>query len=581
MKRCPTCGATYRGQPQACPVDGSPLEERPDPLVGRLIGGRFRVTARIGSGGMGTVYRARHEVLERDVAIKVLVPELAGDPTYRTRFLREARAANRIRHEHIIDITDFGESEDGLVYLVMEYLDGMPLMKVVRSGPLCLERAIRIALQVSWALGRAHELDVVHRDIKPDNIYLLRGPRGDDFVKLLDFGLAHVRGDVRLTASGTVFGTPEYMAPEQARGMRATAATDLYALGCVLFEMITGQLPFRGAATTLILQHIREPAPRLSSYVPDAPADLDALLAEMLQKDPEARPANAHGVADRLAALLSGPADVARAPARDDASTPPSPRHSGTRRSIPDGSAGDAWARRLAAVQQAQARAYPGGAPAWLRGALTTLGEQSARVQRLTAERDRCLRRVSELEQALRETQLRMGHAIDTLARDAAQAAAHMRESEAPLLEARRRRAEVEAELRATWAALEPPSAEPPLTREHVVRVGRLGEMAHRWLEADRQVEELERALEPWQRQCDELRFQITQLKGRLGSLGAEHEYEIRQIQEKARLLDEQAQALLQEMAQGADPVIQHLLAFPEVRPLLLAAHEDAAADGA
>ena len=156
-----------------CPLDGGPLEDLPDPLLARTIGGRYVIIERIGAGGMGTVYRARHDVVGRDVAIKFLAPDLCADPTNRTRFLREARAANRIDHEHIIDITDFGETDDGLVYLVMEFLVGVPLSDPIQDGPLPVPRAVDIAMQIASALSRAHELDVIHRDIKPDNVYLL------------------------------------------------------------------------------------------------------------------------------------------------------------------------------------------------------------------------------------------------------------------------------------------------------------------------------------------------------------------------------------------------------------------------
>src|SRR5690606_5533071 len=170
-----------------------------DPLLGRTIGGRYVITETIGRGGMGQVYRARHEIVGRDVAIKFLSPDLAVEATNRRRFLREAKAANRIDHGHIIDITDYGETEGGLVYLVMEYLDGESLAEVIDRGPLGTPRAVTIAMQMASALARAHELDVIHRDIKPDNVFLLRKAGGGDFVKLLDFGLAKMKGEIRLT----------------------------------------------------------------------------------------------------------------------------------------------------------------------------------------------------------------------------------------------------------------------------------------------------------------------------------------------------------------------------------------------
>ena len=252
-------------------MDGTSLEEVPDPLIGRTIGGRYLVCELIGTGGMGTVYRGRHQLVGRDVALKFLAPRYARDAAARERFLREARAANRIDHEHIIDITDFGETSDNLVFLVMEYLEGETLSKVIERGPLAPDRALTIAHQLATALARAHELEVIHRDIKPDNIFVLQR-RGADFVKLLDFGLAKVMGEHRLTATGKVFGTPEYLAPEQARGETLTGQADQYALGCVLYEMLTGSVAVRGDPARRWCSSTCRPRPHLRRR--DARSDL-------------------------------------------------------------------------------------------------------------------------------------------------------------------------------------------------------------------------------------------------------------------------------------------------------------------
>src|SRR5690606_22775411 len=196
--------------------------------------------------------------------------DLARDATHRQRFLREAKAANRIDHEHIIRIAGYGETDDGLVYLAMEYLEGEPLSAAIERGPLPPQRAIVIGAQIAAALGRAHALGVIHRDIKPSNVFLLKRAGGGDFVKLLDFGLARMKGEIRLTAGDSVLGTPDYMAPEQARGAPLTGKADLYALGCLLFEMTTGRPPFAGPLPELVLKHVREPAPSLRSRVPTA-----------------------------------------------------------------------------------------------------------------------------------------------------------------------------------------------------------------------------------------------------------------------------------------------------------------------
>src|SRR5262245_10990894 len=192
---------------------------------------------------MGSVYRARHQFIGRDVALKFLDPSLTKNERLRKRFLGEARAANQINHEHIIDITDFGETEHGVVYMVMEYLEGHSLEEELgEKGPIEIRRAVRIALQVALGLGRAHELGVVHRDIKPGNIHLSRKRMDRDFVKVLDFGVARIEHDARITGQNMIVGTPEYIAPEQIRSQAPTPSSDMYALGCVMLEMLNGRI---------------------------------------------------------------------------------------------------------------------------------------------------------------------------------------------------------------------------------------------------------------------------------------------------------------------------------------------------
>src|SRR5688500_6271984 len=216
-----------------------------DAYLGKVVAGRYRLEARIGEGGMGVVYRARHVLIDRVVALKLIRPDLRGETHLRAWMLREARAANRVDHAHIVEIHDVGETEEGELYLVMEYLVGTALSAGIAKGPRQVARAVDILEQMCAALARAHDLGVVHRDLKSDNIMITGKGGRRDFVKILDFGLAALARDPRLAPKGAVFGTPEYMSPEQARGEDATAQSDLYALGILFFEMTTGQLPFR------------------------------------------------------------------------------------------------------------------------------------------------------------------------------------------------------------------------------------------------------------------------------------------------------------------------------------------------
>jgi len=304
VKTCEVCHAGYEGALDRCPLDRGRLVEAPDPLLGRLVGA-YRVLAPIGRGSLATVYRARHEVVGRDVAVKILHAAVSRSPTLRARFLREARAANRVRHPHVIDVADIGETEDGLAFLVMELLEGHTLAQEIAAGPLAPERALAVAAQVAAALGAAHALGVVHRDVKPANVIVV-GRGGAPFVKLLDFGLANLRGEHRLTASGELFGTPAYMAPEQIDGAPVSPAVDLYALGCALFEALTGELPFRGSTQATLDQHLHAPPPRPSERRAGLPAGADELVLALLEKDP-ARRAGAPEVARAVAALLAQP----------------------------------------------------------------------------------------------------------------------------------------------------------------------------------------------------------------------------------------------------------------------------------
>src|SRR6187549_203573 len=244
--------------------------QRDDLSLNKVIAGRYRLEQRIGEGGMGIVYRARHVLIDRVVAVKLIRPDLRGETHLRAWMLREARAANRVDHAHIIDIHDIGETEDGELYLVMEYLVGTALSAELARGPMPIARAVDILEQMCAALARAHDLGVIHRDLKSDNILLTQRGGRKDFVKILDFGLAAIARDPRLAPKGAVFGTPEYMSPEQARGEEASAQSDLYALGILLFEMLTGQLPFRSNDRDTLLEMQRTaPPPKPSAIKPD------------------------------------------------------------------------------------------------------------------------------------------------------------------------------------------------------------------------------------------------------------------------------------------------------------------------
>jgi serine/threonine-protein kinase len=375
-QRCPACQRSF-SEPGFCPFDGSRLEEQKaasaptivaddpsqkmhavsakntgghgdamksirggrdknseyDRLIGETLDGRYLVQKKLGEGGMGVVFAVKHTVIERPLAIKVLKREVMRDPATVKRFIQEARAASRIGHPNIVDVTDFGNTSDGMTYQVMELIDGVTLKEVVKkTSPLPIERVVRIGLQMARALVAAHGKGIVHRDLKPENVFLTEREGRPDFVKIVDFGIAKVapidgKTEVgpRLTRQGTVFGTPEYMAPEQAAGRSDTDhRVDIYALGTILYEMIVGKVPHKGQSMVqTVAMQMLDPVIPPSQRRPDVkvPKELEAVIMRALQKKREDR-------YDAMSDLQSALDDVAAriafgAPATDPAIVPP------------------------------------------------------------------------------------------------------------------------------------------------------------------------------------------------------------------------------------------------------------------
>ncbi|HZS60954.1 MAG TPA: protein kinase [Gemmatimonadaceae bacterium] len=301
---CPSCRSRYEAGERFCPVDGSellPMSEQED-LVGRLLGGKFRVEKLLGQGGMGRVYLAEHVRIGRRCALKVLAPNLVGDPNSIRRFDGEARNASRIVHPSVAVVYDFEETPDGLVYLVLEYVDGETLGTILgrsENQRIDVDRAMRIARDVADALQAAHDLGIVHRDLKPDNIMITRIDR----VKVVDFGIAKAVEDgggaaAHVTRTGFVVGTPRYMSPEQLAGADVDARTDIYALGGVLYEMVTGRAAYDAPVTAE--RTLRQP-----KFREDAPRALDAIIMTAMARTPDGRFQTAAEMRDALDALLS------------------------------------------------------------------------------------------------------------------------------------------------------------------------------------------------------------------------------------------------------------------------------------
>jgi serine/threonine-protein kinase len=304
VRSCPRCLASYDEGLEFCGIDGAELiETELDPLLGVEID-RYQILELLGRGAMGAVYRARHLSLGRDFALKVLSGSFAANPHGLARFHREADALSKVRHSNIVSVVDFVTTPEGLNILIMDYLPGRTLYAAIaEEAPFTPERSANIARQIAAGLGAAHANELVHRDVKPSNVLLVAEGRGE-VVKLLDFGVVTLekQSDTaeRLTGDGRVVGTPTYMAPEQAREGPVTHAADLYALGVVLYEMLSGKPPFDSKTVTEILvKHAVEPPPPLQ-----AARGMEKIALQLLAKDVRDRPASAEAVIEEIDALV-------------------------------------------------------------------------------------------------------------------------------------------------------------------------------------------------------------------------------------------------------------------------------------
>ncbi|MBX3252047.1 MAG: protein kinase [Myxococcales bacterium] len=394
-----------------------------DPYLGKVVAGRYRLEARLGEGGMGVVYRARHVLIERVVALKLIRPDLRGETHLRAWMLREARAANRVDHAHIVDIHDVGETEEGELYLVMEYLVGVALSSEIAKGQMPIVRAVDVLEQMCAALARAHDLGVVHRDLKSDNIMLTNRGGRQDFVKILDFGLAALARDPRLAPKGAVFGTPEYMSPEQARGEDATAVSDLYALGVLFYEMMTGQLPFRSSDRETLLEMQRSaPAPHPRALRPDMPELAEQICLKLLQKKVDDRFRDGHHLLEELKKLQrSLPSTVWDVPKQS--SDAPQPQAAPPPPPAPSPGVVE-WSRRAANFLRATARAYPNGkAPDDVRQAAERMWDLASRAARLEGELASHQRKLEAIEKRGRALRAEIGRKVEELAGEESRAA--------------------------------------------------------------------------------------------------------------------------------------------------------------
>jgi eukaryotic-like serine/threonine-protein kinase len=320
-KKCPSCGKIFENNATFCPVDGNKLvsEEETDQVIGLVLDSKYKIERLIGKGGMGNVYEAKHLHMGLPVAIKILHAHLIKDGTAVERFRREARSARTVNHQNAISIMDFGVTSENILYLVMELINGISLHEILKKET-CLEsvRAVNLMKQVCLAVDAAHQKNIVHRDLKPDNILIVDYAQTKEKVKVIDFSIAKVKQNdaenVNLTSAGVVVGTPHYISPEQAQGFVLDHRSDIYSMGIILYQCLTGQVPFNGKTSAMLLmQHIQAQPKPLRSLKPNIPQQLEDVVLRALAKSAEERQQTAAQLAEEMenalvdAGLISEP----------------------------------------------------------------------------------------------------------------------------------------------------------------------------------------------------------------------------------------------------------------------------------
>lgn len=567
VSQCPRCKTRLRGKIARCPFDGEALVVLEDPLLGRTIAGRYLIEERLGTGGMGSVYRGRHQVIDRNVALKFLHPRFSHDPKQRKRFLGEARAANQINHENVIDVTDFGETQDGLVYLVMEYLHGRPLSVEVEGRPVSTRRALRITQQLAMGLARAHELDVVHRDVKPANIFLLSGRREPDFVKLLDFGIAHFERDLRITDRGAIVGTPEYMSPEQLRNGEVGPASDLYAVGCVFYEMLTGSPPFTGPTSAVLLKQMSHSPPPPRDKNAELPAAVNDVVLRLLHKDPKQRHRDAFHLLDDIEGLQELPG---LAPPEVRRSSVSSAQHvvrvAADKPTVHLPNEDEEWRRRVVSYRGllASANATP-GRQRELEECLTRAERALEELLKLRAELDGLATSATSQADAAQSWRASIGHALDELSKDESKVARRLnglKEQNAALgseIDTLVLQASLHGKRLGGLGAVGT-----PLTREQASRISQMQSDLQGLARGLSARDELRRVIDERRREHEDLLFQISQLKGRLATANAATHVDMDASGGRANELESRRRNLLDDLVGEATRLADGLRDHPD-----------------
>ncbi len=576
MKSCPKCNLRYPDESTFCFVDGAPLEVLKDPRIGTTMAGRYLIENVLGEGGMATVYRARHTLIDRPCAVKILNPALARDKMVRERFRREAKSAKKLAHPNVIDIFDEGDTGDGTSFMVMELLDGAPLDQLVSKGPIPLPIALPIMIQIARGIARAHDLEVIHRDLKPENIFIAARDDGSALVKLLDFGIARSAQDSRLTGVGEVFGTPQYMAPERITSIDAGGSQDLYALGVIFFEMITGQLPFDAPdVPSFLLKHLKEPAPKISERGFSVPPELESLVDSLMAKDPKQRPVDAHKLHSLLLGICAQLGIPLPPEIHDEKSAYRAPAAT-----LPPVTL-DRWVRRMMIFEGMLTRAFPQGSPPEQRGLLDSVRKYVNEITVIRTASVADQRMLEALEGRIREGRERYGRAVDALGVDASKArdiGRQAREGVGPYTAAVQRAAQMTRQIHAEVLHWEGRSGFQTPYAELSASYRKTAELVDHWLQAA----DLEKQATAWaeakEQEVIDLDFQIQELRAQLGKFEASIEQEHQAIEQRVTASGKKATEFEQNLLELATRFCAPLRSRPELAPLFSELETESAA---
>ena len=579
MKTCPQCKMRYPNEASFCFVDGGDLVALRDPRLGSVIAGRYTIEEVIGEGGMATVYKATQKVTERKVAIKIMSSAFARETVVRERFRREAKSAQKLAHPNIIEIFDQGDTDDGTAYIVMELLAGSVLSDVIAKGPMPIKRAVALMIQIARGIARAHDLDVIHRDLKPENIFLSKRQDGRDIIKLLDFGIALSKQDSRLTGQGEIFGTPQYMAPERITAGEPGPAADLYSIGVVFFEIVTGTLPFDAPdIATFFNKHLKEKPRSPRSINNLIPVPMEDLILRLLAKDPKERPVDAHRVHQDLLEIAK----------EIDAPIPPVPESEAeaerTIQSLPKPGknvAVERWAKRSHVFQQMLAKAYGSSIPKEQTHLLTEIRELVPRIVALRASSAEEQRALTMIEERGREGRQRFGFAVDALGVDTSRAKDEVRVAEQHTAAVKSRTSQAVARYMSAHKEIvswEGRSAfqEPYADLAQAYRGAATAVDA--WVKARDEERKAERLRETNERAASDLEYQIQALRTALAAHEKEVDAERHTCEKGIASLGKQIEKLEIELISLATKFCEPLRTRPELTPLFQELEADAAA---